>query len=1184
MNRTWTLNPTALTVLAIVTLASTAQAGTLIPTFQKAFEPATIGPGSISTLVFTISNPDPLPVRNLAFTDNLPAGVIIATPGSPTSTCMGTLSAPDGGAAITLNDGAVGGSSSCSISVQVTSGAAGTHNNVSGDLTSDAGNSGPAAADLTVATDRPSFSKSFDPDSVSLGGRSTLTFTIDNSANSSNAVNLSFMDNLPTGIEIADPANAFTDCGGGVITASPGGSIVSYGPAFAGDASVAAGASCSVSVRVVGTAAGALVNTSGELTSIVGVSTRSSGIASATLTVSVDPIAFFKTFLDDPAAPGDTVNLQFTIRNLNRSSSAVDIAFTDDLDATLSGLAATGPVSDPCGPGSSLTGADLLTLTGGNLGPGATCTFSVVLQVPNDAGSGAFSNTTSQISAEVDGSPVTGSPASDQLFITPAPRLTKTFLDDPVGAGGSVVLEFTITNTSPSSSATDIAFVDVFDIILPTASATPADGFCGAGSMADFTPLSGPVPAQLEIFGASLGPGESCTFSITLDIIVGAGGGFYFNTTSAVTATVDNESVTGRPASDDLEVVSAPLLRKEFTDDPVVAGGTATLEFTLTHAENAPGDATGIAFSDDLTAALSGLAAIGLPLADVCGTGSEISGATNLQFSGGTLAPGETCTFSVTLQTPSGAAPGPYTNTTSNVVATVIGEPAVHIPASDDLQIAGLTLTKEFIDDPARPGGTVTLRFTITNLTADSTATGIFFTDDLDDTLPGLAATGLPMNDVCGGGSSLIATAADTFLTFQNGTLGPGASCSFDVALEVPVSTDAATYLNSTSEISATFDGATISFDNASDRLTIVTDFLELTKEFTDDPVGPGENVNLRFTLTNLDAALTASEIAFTDDLDAALTGLASVSGALNDVCGAGSQITGTGFLSFSGGTLPPGGSCTFDVTLLVPATVALGTRATNQTSQATGMLEGLAVTGDAAVDDLQIDFLTFAKAFDGDATAGGTVGLSFTIQNLDSSNAISELSFQDDLDNVISGLTAIGLPENDVCGSGSVLDGTSLLTLMGGNLLPGGSCTFSVDLQVPPSASPGDYVNTTSDLLQFGFPVANPASDVLTVLGVQDEDGDGVADDDDLCPGTVIPEGVPTVELGVNRFALVDNDGIFDTVPPKGKGPQAFFTIVDTAGCSCEQIIVEQNLGEGHVKFGCSLGAMRNWVDLVSP
>ncbi len=98
------------------------------------------------------------------------------------------------------------------------------------------------------------------------------------------------------------------------------------------------------------------------------------------------------------------------------------------------------------------------------------------------------------------------------------------------------------------------------------------------------------------------------------------------------------------------------------------------------------------------------------------------------------------------------------------------------------------------------------------------------------------------------------------------------------------------------------------------------------------------------------------------------------------------------------------------------------------------------------------------------------------------------------------------------------------------------------------------------------------------------DSDGDGVADPVDFCPDTVIPESVPTSRLGVNRFALVDDNGIFDTTSPQGRGPRLTFSIEDTAGCSCEQIIAELGLGKGHEKFGCSISAMEDWVEVVAP
>ena len=98
------------------------------------------------------------------------------------------------------------------------------------------------------------------------------------------------------------------------------------------------------------------------------------------------------------------------------------------------------------------------------------------------------------------------------------------------------------------------------------------------------------------------------------------------------------------------------------------------------------------------------------------------------------------------------------------------------------------------------------------------------------------------------------------------------------------------------------------------------------------------------------------------------------------------------------------------------------------------------------------------------------------------------------------------------------------------------------------------------------------------------DNDNDTISDGEDVCPDTVIPEPVPTERLGVNRFALTNPDGIFDTVAPRGKGPQKVFTIADTAGCSCEQIIDALGLGKGHKKFGCSISTMEDWIAGLLP
>lgn len=928
-------------VLLAVTTAAHAQ-----PSFSKSFSPNTIGPGSVSTLTFTIDNTDEvLPVVDLAFTDTLPAGVTIATLENATTTCTsGIVTAPNGGGMISFSNGGLAPGTSCIVTVDVTSSTPGTHMNVSGDLTSSAGNSGTAAADLVVSTGRPGFTKSFAPNPIVVGTTSVLTFTIDNTANASLALNLAFTDNLPTGLVVANPANASTSCNNpfpSTLTATPGASSITLS-----SGSVPATSTCTVTVEVTASIAGVLGNTTESLTSHLG----SSGKAAATLVVNRDFLV--KNFVDDPAPPGGTVTLEFTLTNFDRTNQATNISFTDDLDAALSGLVAVGlPLANPCGAGSQLTGTNLLTLTGGNLPAEGFCTFQVTLQVPAGAAAGTYTNSTSSVTATVGGSPVTFDPATDNLSIDPIPLLTKTFLDNPVAAGDVVTLEFTITNTDTSANATNVAFTDNLSAFLAgaTPDSLPTNGFCGPGS--SITPIVISGELILSMTGGSLAPGGSCTFQVTLQTAAGTPNGTYPNTTSAITATVGGTPLTGNPATDDLGVVSAPVLTKSFTDDPVLAGGTVTLEFTLSHSANAPADATGITFTDDLDAALSALAAIGLPLNNICGAGSQISGTTTLSFTGGSLAPGASCTFSVTLQTPGGALPGQYTNTTSNVTATVLGLATSAGSASADLTIAGLSLAKSFTDDPAVPDGPVTLQFTLSNASVSANYINIAFTDDLNAALSGLAATGLPLNNICGAGSQISGT---TNLSFTGGSLAPDASCTFDVTLQIPANALSGQYSNRTSSVTADRDGTSVTLAPATATLT-VTNVLTLAKSFTDDPVLPGEPVTLAFTLTNAHPTQSATDISFTDDLEATLSELAAIGLPANDVCGVGSQISGTSQLNFTGGSLSPGGSCTFNVTLQTPSGAIFGSYA-NTTSQVTAIVDGSPVTGDPAQNNLIVD------------------------------------------------------------------------------------------------------------------------------------------------------------------------------------------------------------------------------------
>jgi hypothetical protein len=158
------------------------------PQIEKAFAPNPITPGSTSTLTFTLNNPNNTPLSGLAFTDNFPAGLVVATPANVLNNCGGTVTAVDGGTSLDLAGGYLDAAANCTISVDTTASATGDYTNTTTELTTttqrqgfDTGNT--ASDTLTVATVDPVYSSVPAPGStIDLSGTAATnpqTATID---------------------------------------------------------------------------------------------------------------------------------------------------------------------------------------------------------------------------------------------------------------------------------------------------------------------------------------------------------------------------------------------------------------------------------------------------------------------------------------------------------------------------------------------------------------------------------------------------------------------------------------------------------------------------------------------------------------------------------------------------------------------------------------------------------------------------------------------------------------------------------------------------------------------------------------------------------------------------------------------------------------------------------------------
>lgn len=228
----------------------------------KGFNPLTVFGGSASTLSIDLINPNNAQLSGIAFTDSMPAGMVVASPANPAvGGCGGTLIAPPGADSISFSGGSLAASTSCTLTIRVTMVVNGNLTNVleAGAVTTLGGatNTDPSEASLTNLPGA-SISKAFSPNPVRAGSVSLLTFTIQNTG-SVLLSGMGFEDNLPgnlpVGLEIVGSPGPVNHCGG-TLTAVAGTQFIKLV-----DGTLAATASCTITVAVTGHINGSYTNT-----------------------------------------------------------------------------------------------------------------------------------------------------------------------------------------------------------------------------------------------------------------------------------------------------------------------------------------------------------------------------------------------------------------------------------------------------------------------------------------------------------------------------------------------------------------------------------------------------------------------------------------------------------------------------------------------------------------------------------------------------------------------------------------------------------------------------------------------------------------------------------------------------------------------------------------------------------
>ena len=334
--------------------------GVTPPTIGKLFAPTPIGVGQVSTLTFTVTNPNATALSGIAFNDELPLGVSLV-PGTFGGTCTGFWGAAPGEDTVLVHSGgSLAGNASCILSVDVTTSTVGAALNISEPVyaTESGYNTDPATGTAQAELDvlaSPGIAKAFAPDllllGVTPGDAATLTFTITNPNPDDAIAGVAFSDTFPAGLVVASPAGATTSgCGSPTWAPVAGEGAVSFT-----DGSIAAGGVCTVTVSVTGPA-GVYDNVSSAVSHLVNGDPVSNGnTAAATLVIdqpipgisilkqvggSTNPDGGWVTNLVAP--PGTSLYYRIIVENTGEVPlSAVTVS---DPNVSLAGCAWTDPL------------------------------------------------------------------------------------------------------------------------------------------------------------------------------------------------------------------------------------------------------------------------------------------------------------------------------------------------------------------------------------------------------------------------------------------------------------------------------------------------------------------------------------------------------------------------------------------------------------------------------------------------------------------------------------------------------------------------------------------------------------------------------------------------------------------------------------------------------------------------
>jgi uncharacterized repeat protein (TIGR01451 family) len=265
------------------------------------------------------------------------------------------------------------------------------HSNNNGNVATVLVNNSLIIADLAIT-------KTDSPDPVSVGRNLTYTITVTNNGPYP-ATGVTTTDSLPNGVTFVSANATQGSCGGtATVTCNMG--------------SLAKGASATVTIVVIPSAAGGISNTA-TVTANEFDPDLSNNSATQGTTVTLADVSLTKTDSPDPVTVGSNLTYTITVRN-GGPSTATGVTMTDALPAGVTFVSAT-PSQGNC------NGTATVTCNLGSLSNGGSAIVTIVVK-PTAAGT--ITNTASVSAAETDPDLANNSSSQDTMVNAPARQLT----------------------------------------------------------------------------------------------------------------------------------------------------------------------------------------------------------------------------------------------------------------------------------------------------------------------------------------------------------------------------------------------------------------------------------------------------------------------------------------------------------------------------------------------------------------------------------------------------------------------------------------------------------------------------------------------------------------------------------------------------------------------------------------